>query len=113
METKSLPQSAATLECGEPETGRSVSPAPAPAIPLALDLAVLNDVQVLLQAKLGHAEMTVERLMTLKSGAIVKLDAALADPIELWLNGAVIARGEIVAVGDHFGVRIVEIANPK
>ncbi len=54
--------------------------------------------------------MTVEQLMALKQGSVVTLEASLADRVELFLNDALVARGEIVAVGDKFGVRIVEIS---
>ncbi len=56
--------------------------------------------------------MPIEDLLDLKSGSIVKLDLKVNDLIELRLNNALVARGEIVAVDDHFGVRIVEIAQP-
>ena len=70
---------------------------------------LLRGVRVALEAKLGQANMTVEEVMALKSGAVVTLETALADHVDLCLNGTLIARGEIVAVGDKFGVRIVEI----
>jgi flagellar motor switch protein FliN/FliY len=71
---------------------------------------LLRGVRVALEAKLGAANMSVEEVMALKSGAVVTLETSLADHAELYLNGTLIARGEIVAVGDKFGVRILEIA---
>ena len=71
---------------------------------------LLRGVRVALEAKLGEASMTVEEMMALKSGAVVTLETGLADHVDLFLNGTLVARGEIVAVGDKFGVRIVEIA---
>ena len=86
-------------------------PAAGPAL-VSLDSAVLKDVQVAVQARLGQANMQIEDLLALKSGSIVKLDLKVNDLIERRLNNALVARGEIVAVDDHFGVRIVEIAQP-
>lgn len=77
---------------------------------LSLDAAVLNEVPVTLRAKLGEATLSVAELLGLGEGSIVPLDRTLNDVIELRLNNAVVARGEIVAVGDRFAVRIVEIA---
>jgi flagellar motor switch protein FliN/FliY len=71
---------------------------------------LLRGVRVALEAKLGQANMSVEEMMSLKSGAVVTLETGLADHVDLCLNGTLVARGEIVAVGDKFGVRIVEIA---
>ena len=71
---------------------------------------LLRGVRVALEAKLGQASMTVEEMMALKSGAVVTLEQSLADHVELFLNGTLVARGEIVAIGDKFGVRIVELS---
>jgi flagellar motor switch protein FliN/FliY len=76
--------------------------------PINADL--FRGVRVALRARLGDAEMTVDEIMALKSGSIVTLGAGLADYIDLYLNDMLVARGEIVAVGDKYGVRIVEIA---
>jgi flagellar motor switch protein FliN/FliY len=71
---------------------------------------LLRGVRVSLDVRLGKAPMTVEEMMSLKSGSVVALQASLADCVELYLNETLVARGEIVAVGDKYGVRIVEIA---
>jgi flagellar motor switch protein FliN/FliY len=91
-----------------PSSNRSSTPSPATAV--SLDSAVLNDVPVTLQAKLGEATLSVADLLGLSEGSIVSLDRSLNDVIELRLNNAVIARGEIVAVGDRFGVRITNLS---
>jgi flagellar motor switch protein FliN/FliY len=72
---------------------------------------LLGDVPITLQARLGSAEMTLAELLALRDGSVIELETRLSDPIELYLNDALVARGEIVAVDDHFGVRIVEIAS--
>ncbi len=90
----------------------SATPAPAPAGPplLSLDSAVFSGVNVQLDARLGSASLTVEALLALRAGAVLTLDSQLNSLVELHLNGALVGRGEIVAVDDRFGVRIVEIA---
>jgi flagellar motor switch protein FliN len=91
----------------------SAAPRPAAeeATPLVgLDSLVMRNVQVALRAKLGDVEMTVEELLALKAGAVLKLDRALGEPVELYLNDALVARGEIVAVDDNFGIRLTEVA---
>lgn len=77
---------------------------------LSLDSAVFSGVNVQLDARLGSASLTVEALLALRAGAVLTLDSQLNSLVELHLNGALVGRGEIVAVDDRFGVRIVEIA---
>jgi flagellar motor switch protein FliN len=70
---------------------------------------MIDHVEVAIDAFVGGTRMTVAELGALKTNATVTLDAPLNQAVELRLNGAVIARGELVAVGDNFGVRLTEI----
>jgi flagellar motor switch protein FliN/FliY len=80
---------------------------------VSLDSALLRHVQVRIEARLGEKVMTIDELMALKPGAALAFERNLNEPIDLYLNGTVVARGEIVAVDDRFGVRIVEVADIK
>lgn len=75
-----------------------------------IDAALFKDVPVVLRARLGDVTLSIEELLNLKAGSLLQLGASLSDPVELWLNESLIAAGELVAVDDHFGVRITEIA---
>lgn len=72
--------------------------------------SLLSDVPVTLQARLGGLDMTIADLLALRAGSVLELRTKLSEPIGLYLNDALVARGEIVAVDDCFGIRIVEIA---
>jgi flagellar motor switch protein FliN/FliY len=72
---------------------------------------LLGDVSITLQARLGSVDMTLAELLALRTGSVIELKTRLSEPVELYLNDALVARGEIVAVDDHFGVRIIEIAS--
>ena len=90
---------------------------PSPAAPdgerlIAPDSALLREVEVILQARLGALVMPVAELMELREGSVLGLPVRLDEPIDLLLNDSLVARGEIVAVDDRFGIRLVEIA-PK
>lgn len=74
-----------------------------------LDPEVLGDVTVELDALLGKGSLSLAQLAALKDGAVVGLDLPLNGQVELSLNGRIVARGELVAVGDNFGVRIAEV----
>jgi flagellar motor switch protein FliN len=76
-----------------------------------IDTALLGDVEIVLEARLGEGRMTVASLLTLKSGSMVELTTSIADHAGLYLNDKLVARGEIVAVGDKFGVRITELGS--
>jgi flagellar motor switch protein FliN/FliY len=97
-----------------PEVAAPVAEPAAPAEPaeplVGLDSAVFRSVQVSLRATLGQVTMSVEELLALTSGAIVKLDRMLGEPVELYLNETLVARGEVVAVDDNFAIRLLEVA---
>lgn len=73
-------------------------------------IAMIRHVQVALSAQIGTVDMSVDRLFGLKPGDEVLLNEALEAPVTLLLNGQAVARAELVAIDDHFGVRILEIA---
>lgn len=72
--------------------------------------ALIDNVYVSLEAYLGEARMTVAELGRLDAKSVVELDAALNRAVELRLNGVAVASGELVAVGDSFGVRVTHIS---
>jgi flagellar motor switch protein FliN/FliY len=90
------------------EAPKSDRPEP-PVKPGAINSDLLRGVRVALDVQLGQVSIAVEDMMALKSGSIVTLQTGLAENVELYLNENLIARGEVVAVGDKYGVRIVEI----
>lgn len=77
---------------------------------VSMDSAIFREVRVALKARLGDVTVTVEELLALRNGSVLKLDRTMSELVDLYLNDAVVARGEIVAVDDNFGVRILEIA---
>jgi len=95
------------------KSASKVTPAPADANAqplLSIDSAIFRDIKVTLRVKLGEVTLPVDELLALKSGSTLKLDRLMSELVELHLNDALVARGEIVAVDDNFGVRIIEIA---
>jgi len=79
---------------------------------LAGNLNVLHSVKVRLRVSVGQATLTIGELLGLKEGGILKLEAALDVPVDVLLEDKVIARGQLVAVDDNFGVRITEPPKP-
>jgi flagellar motor switch protein FliN len=72
--------------------------------------SLIDAVGVTVETYLGSASMTVAELNALHTDSVVALDAALNASVELRVNGLAIAYGELVAVGDKFGVRITSLA---
>ena len=99
---------AAVLDQADPPSAAASGDEPL----IAPDSVLLREVEVTLQARLGALVMPVAELMELRQGSVLGLAVRLDEPIDLLLNDSLVARGEIVAVDDRFGVRIVEIA-PK
>ena len=69
----------------------------------------LDHVEIEIEAILGKRRMTIGALRSLAGGDLVSLSTSLSEPVELRVNGRAIATGEIVAVGNHFGVRITHV----
>lgn len=70
---------------------------------------LLKDVSVTLEIRLGEASVSVQDLFALKDGSVVELQRMVDDPVDVLLNGRIVARGQLVASGDQFGVRVTEI----
>lgn len=77
---------------------------------LSRDIGLIGHVQVAMTAQVGTLSMSVERLFSLAAGDVVKMNELLEAPLTLMLDGKPVARGELLAVDDHFGVRIIEVA---
>lgn len=77
---------------------------------LPKDISLIGHVQVSMAAQVGTVTMSVERLFSLAAGDVVKMNELLEAPLTLMLNGKPVARGELLAVDDHFGIRILEVA---
>lgn len=75
-----------------------------------LSNAVIENVDVTIETYLGATSLTIAALNELRTGSVIALDAALNEVVELRLNGVCIAHGELVAVGDRFGVRITAVS---
>jgi len=73
---------------------------------------LLRDVMMGVSVELGRTRMTVRELLALTPGAIVELDKAAGAPVDLLVNGTLMARGEVVVIDEEFAVRISEIVSP-
>jgi len=77
----------------------------------ALDL--LMDIELPIIIELGRAQMSLKRILELGPGAIVEMDRLAGEPVDILINGKVVARGEVVVVDENFGVRILSLVSPE
>lgn len=76
-------------------------------------LPFLGSVKVQVAVRVGSAEVSVTELLDMKEGSVLSLDRLVDEPLDVLVDGHVVARGMLVAVGEHFGVRIVEAPTAK
>ncbi|MEM9700982.1 MAG: flagellar motor switch protein FliN [Planctomycetota bacterium] len=75
-------------------------------------LGALDDVELDLRIELGRAEMSLEEIVALRDGSVVTLDKLAGDPVDILVNGRLVARGEVLVLNDNFCVRVAEILAP-
>jgi len=75
------------------------------------NLDILLDMPVTLTVELGSCQLPMREVLQLAAGSIVQLDKPAGTPVELRANNKLVARGEVVVVEDHLGIRITELAN--
>lgn len=82
-----------------------------PALPHTLEL--LLDVRINVTVEVGRVQMPVRQVMELAPGAVIELERSASEPVEIHANGRCIGRGEIVVVGEQFGVRVTDLGSTQ
>ena len=77
------------------------------------NLRVLENIDVKLTVEVGSAELKIRELLRLNEGSVIELDRLAGHPLDILINGTMIAKGEVVMVGERFGIRFVEIVDPQ
>lgn len=77
------------------------------------DIDRVLDVPVELTAELGRTRITIKSLLQLSQGSVVELDGLAGQPMDVFINGYLIAQGEVVVVNDKFGIRLTDIITPS
>ncbi len=82
------------------------------ALPLLGTMSLLRDVEVELTLEIGRRRIRIADLLRLATGQTLELTKAAGEPLDIFVNGRLLGRGEAVVLGDRYGVRITEIATP-
>ncbi|RZM85168.1 MULTISPECIES: flagellar motor switch protein FliN [unclassified Escherichia] len=80
---------------------------------IASDLNLVMDIPVRMTVELGRTRMTIKELLALSQGSVVALEGLAGEPLDILINGYLIAQGEVVVVSDKFGIRITDIITPS
>jgi len=101
---------AANGQGGNGEGARAAAPS---AEASARQLSAVYDVPVTVTAVLGKAVMPIGQLLRLGRGAVVELDRKVGEPVEIYVNNRLVARGEVLLVDDHLGITMTEIVKSE
>jgi flagellar motor switch protein FliN len=77
-----------------------------------VNLDMILDVHVSLSMEVGHTRIPIRNLMQLNQGSVVELDRAAGEPLDVFVNGTLIAHGEVVVVNEKFGIRLTDVISP-
>lgn len=76
------------------------------------DLDVILDIPVSISMEVGHTSITIRNLLQLNQGSVIELDRLAGEPLDVLVNGTLIAHGEVVVVNEKFGIRMTDVISP-
>lgn len=111
-------------QAGSPPPAPAASPAAAAAahvfkplggqgVGASNEIGMIMDVPVRLSVELGRTQLTIKNLLQLGQGSVVELDGLAGEPMDIFVNGYLIAQGEVVVVEDKYGIRLTDIITPS
>ena len=93
-----------------------LAPSPAPAASSGAtgdaNLDLILDVQVTLSLEVGRARIPIRNLLQLNQGSVVELERVAGEPLDVYVNGTLVAQGEVVIVNDRYAIRLTDIVTP-
>ena len=100
------------VAAAEPSTG-ALAPAADGASASLSDLALLGDISVSLSMEIGRTTITIAELLNLGKGSVVELQRMADEPLDILVNGTLVAHGEAVVVGERFGIRLTDVVSQR
>lgn len=77
-----------------------------------INLDVLLDVPLSMSLEVGRSRLSIRDLLQLNQGSVVELDRGAGEPLDVMVNGTLVAHGEVVVVNDKFGIRLTDVISP-
>jgi flagellar motor switch protein FliN/FliY len=96
----------ATRKAAKAPSNETTSPAPSAAQD---NIDVLEEVPLTASIELGRTRITLDQALEIGEQSLIELDKQVGEPVDILINGRLFARGEVVTVGENFGVRLIEI----
>jgi len=90
----------------------NLQPDSAPDAKSDINMDVILDVPVTLSMEVGRTRVPIRNLLQLNQGSVVELERATGEPLDVYVNGTLIAHGEVVVVNDKFGIRLTDVISP-
>jgi flagellar motor switch protein FliN len=109
--TGALPADGGVIEQVAPASFASFSPSNV--MGAGNDINMILDIPVQLTVELGRTRIPIKNVLQLAQGSVVELDALAGEPMDVLVNGFLIAQGEVVVVNDKFGIRLTDIVTPS
>ena len=78
-----------------------------------VDLNVILDVDVTLELEVGRTNISVRDLLQLNQGSVVELDRLAGEPLDVLVNGTLVAHGDVVVVNNNYGIRLTDVVSPS
>ncbi|MDD4683506.1 MAG: flagellar motor switch protein FliN, partial [Eubacteriales bacterium] len=82
-------------------------------VPVEDGIDMIMDVPLQITVELGQSKKSIKDILDITVGSIITLDKAAGEPVDIVVNGKMIARGEVIVIDDSYGVRITEIVSPS
>jgi flagellar motor switch protein FliN len=80
--------------------------------PKDVNIEVILDVPVTLSMEVGRTRVPIRNLLQLNQGSVVELDRAAGEPLDVFVNGTLVAHGEVVVINEKFGIRLTDVISP-
>lgn len=77
------------------------------------DIEFILDIPIQITVELGRTKMPIKNLLQLTQGSVIELDGLAGEPMDILVNGCLIAHGEVVVVNDNYGIRLTDIISPS
>jgi flagellar motor switch protein FliN/FliY len=77
-----------------------------------INLDVVLDIPVTLSMEVGRSRLSIRNLLQLNQGSVVELNRATGEPLDVYVNGTLVAHGEVVVVNEKFGIRLTDVISP-
>lgn len=112
MSAQAEAEAAEAAEAAQAAQFAALQADPAPAVKSDINMDVILDVPVTLSMEVGRTRIPIRSLLQLNQGSIVELERIAGEPLDVFVNGTLIAHGEVVVVNEKFGIRLTDVISP-